>query len=193
MKLLHRVLTEKRFAITIVIVAVVVDVALYALAVLPWSVALANAEQRATAASEALAAADQTLVIARTTVEGKLEADRELQTFYSEILPGGMSDARRITFARLEEAASRNNLVMERRSSSTENDDESRLARLQMTMFLKGDYRDMRSFLSELESGDDFIVIEEISLSQDSVAENTEALTLGLATYFWMEDGENSF
>ena len=62
-----------------------------------------------------------------------------------------------------------------------------------MTMFLKGEYRDMRSFLSELESGDDFIVIEEISLSQDSAAENTEALTLGLATYFWMEDGENSF
>jgi len=193
MKLLHRVLTEKRFAITAVVVAVVVDVALYALAVLPWSVALANAEQRASAASDALAAADQTLVIARTTVEGKLEADRELQTFYSEILPGGMSDARRITFARLEQAASRNNLVMERRSSSTEHDEESRLARLQMTMFLKGEYRDMRSFLSELESGDDFIVIEEISLSQDSAAENTEALTLGLATYFWMEDGENSF
>ena len=82
---------------------------------------------------------------------------------------------------------------MERRSSSTGREEGSRLARLQMTMFLKGDYRDMRRFLSELEAADDFIVIEEISLSQDDAANNTESLTLGLATYYWTENGENAF
>ena len=82
---------------------------------------------------------------------------------------------------------------MERRSSSTDREEGSRLTRLQMTMFLKGDYRDMRRFLSELETADDFIVIEEISLSQDDPAENTEALTLGLATYYWTENDENAF
>tara|TARA_B100001123_G_scaffold324748_1_gene364891 strand:- start:402 stop:590 length:189 start_codon:yes stop_codon:yes gene_type:complete len=61
-----------------------------------------------------------------------------------------------------------------------------------MTMFLKGDYRDMRGFLAELEESDDFIVIEEISLSQDNASENTEALTLGLATYFWAERDEGT-
>ena len=193
MKLMQRIFVEERLAITMVIVVVVVDVALYALVVLPWSVALTNARQRAEIASLALTAAEQALAVARTTVDGKLEADRELQNFYSEILPSDLSDARGITFARLEEAASLNNLLMERRSSSTDHEEGSRLARLQMTMFLKGDYRDMRRFLSELETADDFIVIEEISLSQDDPAENTEALTLGLATYYWTENGEDAF
>ena len=193
MKLMQRIFVEKRLAITIVIIAVVIDIALYALLVLPRSVALTNARQRAEVASSGLIAAEQALATARTTVDGKLDADRELQIFYREILPSDLSDARGITFARLEEAASRNNLLMERRSSSTDREEGSRLARLQMTMFLKGDYRDMRRFLSELETADDFIVIEEISLSQDDAAENTESLTLGLATYYWAENAEDPF
>ncbi len=193
MKLMQRIFVEKRLAITIVIIAVVIDIALYALLVLPRSVALTNARQRAEVASSGLIAAEQALATARTTVDGKLDADRELKIFYREILPSDLSDARGITFARLEEAASRNNLLMERRSSSTDREEGSRLARLQMTMFLKGDYRDMRRFLSELETADDFIVIEEISLSQDDAAENTESLTLGLATYYWAENAEDPF
>ena len=193
MNLLRRIFVEKRLAITIVIVAVVVDIALYALVVFPWSVALTNARTRAEVAGTALIVAEQNLEMARATVDGKLEADRELQTFYREILPSDLSNARGITFARLEEAASLNNLLMERRSSSTDREEGSRLARLQMTMFLKGDYRDMRRFLFELETADDFIVIEEISLSQDDAAENTESLTLGLATYYWTDNGERPF
>lgn len=193
MKLMQRIFVEKRLAITIVIIAVVVDIALYALVVLPGSVALTNARQRAELASSDLIAAEQALAMARTTVDGKLEADRELQNFYREILPSDLSDARGITFARLEEAAAQNNLLMERRSSSIDHEEGSRLVRLRMTMFLKGDYRDMRRFLSELETADDFIVIEEISLSQDDAAENTEALTLGLATYYWTKNGEKPF
>ena len=192
MHLLQRILTEKRWAITVVTVSIVIDLALYALAVLPWSVAVTNARQRVVIANSSLTAAVQARAAAQATVDGKLEADQELQNFYKEILPTDLSEARGITFARLEQAASRNNLVMERRSSSTDHEAGSRLARLQMTMFLKGDYRDMRGFLSDLEASDDFIVIEEISLSQDNASENTEVLTLGLATYFWTADGEGT-
>ena len=192
MSLLQRILSEKRWAITVVIVSVVIDMALYALAVVPWSLAVTNARQRVATASSDLTAAEQARAAAQITVNGKLEADQELQTFYRDILPTDLSDARGITFARLEEAASRNNLVMERRSYSTNHEEGSHLARLQMTMLLKGDYRDMRGFLSDLEGGDDFIVIEEISLSQDNASENTEVLTLGLATYFWTADGEGT-
>ena len=192
MHLLQRILTEKRWAITVVTVSIVIDLALYALAVLPWSVAVTNARQRVVIANSSLTAAVQARAAAQATVDGKLEADQELQNFYKEILPTDLSEARGITFARLEQAASRNNLVMERRSSSTDHEAGSRLARLQMTMFLKGDYRDMRGFLSDLEASDDFIVIEEISLAQDNASENTEALTLGLATYFWIEETGNT-
>ena len=192
MPLVQRIVAEKRWVITVVIISIVIDIALYAFAVLPWSLAVTNARQRAATARSALVVAEEARGAAQITVDGKLEAGRELQTFYREMLPTDLSDARGITFARLEEAASRNNLVMERRNSSTDHEEGSRLARLQMTMFLKGDYRDMRGFLSDLESGEDFIVIEEISLSQDNASENTEALTLGLATYFWTDDGEGT-
>ena len=192
MHLLQRILTEKRWTITVVTVSIVIDLALYALAVFPWSVAVTNARQRVVIANSSLTAAEQARAAAQTTVDGKREADQELQNFYKEILPTDLSEARGITFARLEQAASRNNLVMERRSSSTDHEAGSRLARLQMTMFLKGDYRDMRGFLSDLEASDDFIVIEEISLAQDNASENTEALTLGLATYFWIEETGNT-
>ena len=192
MPLVQRIVAEKRWVITVVVISIVIDIALYAFAVLPWSLAVTNARQRAATARSALVVAEEARGAAQITVDGKLEAGRELQTFYREMLPTDLSDARGITFARLEEAASRNNLVMERRNSSTDHEEGSRLARLQMTMFLKGDYRDMRGFLSDLESGEDFIVIEEISLSQDNASENTEALTLGLATYFWTDDGEGT-
>ena len=54
MTLLQRVVVEKRWAITVVLVSVVIDMVLYGLAVLPWSVALANAQQRAVPAPAAV-------------------------------------------------------------------------------------------------------------------------------------------
>ena len=62
MKLMQRIFVEKRLAITIVIIAVVIDIALYALLVLPRSVALTNARQRAEVASSGLIAAEESNV-----------------------------------------------------------------------------------------------------------------------------------
>ena len=188
MEMIKRVLAEKRLAVTLVVVGLGIDVGLYGLAVYPWSLKVANAETRAAAAAVDREAAMQAFEYARQTLDGKTQADDELRKFYLEILPRDLAGARGITFARLAELASANSLVMERRSASPDRDEESRLARLRITMLLKGDYRDMRRFIYELETAPEFIVIEEVVLSQGDGTDDAEVLNLGLATYFWSED-----
>jgi Tfp pilus assembly protein PilO len=50
---------------------------------------------------------------------------------------------------------------------------------------LTGAYADVRQFLYEVETAEEFVIIEEVSLSQSSVAQGaTLELTLKIATYF---------
>ena len=53
-------------------------------------------------------------------------------------------------------------------------------------MVLAGEYEDIRRFIYELETAPEFILIEEVILSQGDKAEQDLVLTLGVATYFWM-------
>ena len=124
---------------------------------------------------------------ARLTLESKTEADDELRKFYLDVLPRDLAGARGITFARLAVLASANKLVMERRSAAPDREEDSQLARLRITMLLKGDYRDMRRFIYVLETAPEFIVIEEVILSRGDATDDGEVLTLGLATYFWSD------
>lgn len=191
MEIVKRVLVEKRLAVMLVAVGFGIDIGLYTFAVYPWSIKVSNAESRAAMAVASQNAATQAVIVARRTLEGKTEADNELRNFYLDILPRNLAGARGITFARLADLASVNNLVMERRSAAPDQEDGSQLARLRITMLLKGEYRDMRRFIYELETAPEFIVIEEVVLSRGDATDDGEILTLGLATYFWsnVEDG----
>lgn len=191
MEIVKRVLVEKRLAVMLVAVGFGIDIGLYAFAVYPWSVKVASAESRAATAVANQDAATQGVKEARLTLESKTEADDELRKFYLEVLPRDLAGARGITFARLADLASTNKLVMERRSAAPDREEDSQLARLRITMLLKGDYRDMRRFIYELETAPEFIVIEEVILSRGDATDDGEVLTLGLATYFWsdVEDG----
>jgi Tfp pilus assembly protein PilO len=79
---------------------------------------------------------------------------------------------------------------MERRASAPERDEDSRLARLQVSMVLSGAYRDIRRFIHALETAPEFVIIEEIVLSQGNETEIGEVLSLGLSTYYWHGDDE---
>jgi len=191
MDIVKRLLVEKRLAVMLVAVGFGIDIGLYTFAVYPWSIKVSNAESRAATAVASQDDATQAVIVARRTLEGKTEADNELRDFYLDVLPRNLAGARGITFARLADLASVNNLVMERRSAAPDREDGSQLARLRITMLLKGDYRDMRRFIYELETAPEFIVIEEVVLSRGDATDDGEILTLGLATYFWsnVEDG----
>ena len=164
-----------------------VDIGLYAFAVYPGTIRVANAERRADTATQALTRVRQSYAAARATAEDKEQADAELQRFYADILPRDLAGARGITYPRLAALARESNLVMERRSSSPEQDEDSRLARLRTSMTLAGEYRDIRRFIHALETSPEFIVIEEVVLSQGDETDSDLVLTLGVSTFYWAE------
>lgn len=184
MKLVKRVLAEKRLWVGTVAVALAVDVALYLLAVYPWRIRVSNARERTEAADQRLKTVEDSYAAAIATVSGKDRADQELRKFYLDVLPKDLVGARRITYPRLAELAEQANLRHERRSTVAEQDRDSNLGRLRTTMVLAGDYRNIRRFIHELEASPEFIVIEEVVLSQSEGTAAALVLTLGVSTYY---------
>ena len=185
MSLLKRILREKRTLFTIVGLLVASDMGLYVFAVYPWSNKVAEASARADAAEAQLreARADHALV-SQTTAD-KLSADAELQRFYTEVLPPDLAGARNISSPFLARLADDTNLLLERGTTASEKERGSSLARLRTTMVLAGEYEDIRQFIYELETAREFILIEEVILSQGSESDEAIVLTLAVATYFW--------
>ena len=189
MRLVSRVVAEKRVAMTVVAVAVVVAVSLYVMAVYPLTVRVAEARQRQAAAVQFLATARQSYEAARSAMDGKTAASEQLERFYHEILPPDLAGARGITYARLAALASAYDLVMERRSSMSEQDEASDLARLRTTMLLAGEWSDIRQFIAAVEEAPEFVVIQDIVLSQSEEVGASLVLALGVSTYYQTEAG----
>ena len=176
-------------AIMVVVVTVVAAVSLYVLAVYPLTIGAAQARQREAASVQALATAQQGYQAARATMDGKNAASDQLERFYGEILPSDLAGARGITYARLATLASGYDLRMERRSSSSEREEGSNLGRLRMTMLLAGEWVDIRAFIAAVEDAPEFIVIQEIVLSQSEEEGAALGLALGVSTYYRVERG----
>lgn len=190
MTIVRRVVADKRVLVSIVAIAAAVDVGLYALAVYPWQVRVANARERAAAADTRLQAEERSYAVALATMNGKDQADEELRTFYREVLPTDLAGARRITYPRLAALAAETSLRAERRSQEPDQERGSRLARLRTTMVLAGDYRNIRRFIHELETAPEFIVIEDVALAQTEGTDAGVELTLTVSTYYWAERDE---
>ena len=185
MTLLNRILAEKRTFVTVVGAILVVDIALYALAIYPWLTKVSQSESR-TSTAESQIEQGRTAFSAATTVSDiTLLADNELERFYREILPRDLAGARLILSPFLDRLAEESDLVLERSSSVPEKESESLLARLRTTMMLAGEYEDIRRFIYAVETAPEFILIEEVILSKGDEAEEALILTLGLSTYYW--------
>lgn len=180
-----RVFREKRMLIWPLILVLLANVAVFALVVYPLSQKVAAGEQEANAARAALAAARRDHQHAQATVAGKGQADTELAKFYQEVLPPDLSGARRITFLPVEQLAKASNLRTERQTTKSEAIRESTLQKLTQTAVLTGDYRDIRQFIHKLETGPEFIVLENVTLAQALTGnERGITVTLQIATYF---------
>lgn len=189
MRLARRVASEKRMAITVVGVTVILAIGLYALAVYPLTVRVAAARERQAAAVQSLATAQESFQAARVTMEGKSTTSEQMDRFYGEVLPEDLAGARGITYARLAALARDHGLVMSRRSSVAEQIEGSDLARLRSTMLLAGEWDDMRLFMAAVEDAPEFIVIEDISLNQSEEVGASLVLALGLSTFYSVESG----
>jgi hypothetical protein len=178
----RRAIHEKRRVIAPLVIALVANVLLYALAVYPLERKAGTAEQLAQIARAARVAAEREQTLARATLEGKDRADRELEKFYAEVLPGGQAAARRITYLRLARLAREAGLEPGRSTFATQAVRGSTLTRLSTALDLQGDYGAIRRFVYLLETAPEFTIIENVTLASSEGGQLN--LTLALATYY---------
>ncbi|HKB12018.1 MAG TPA: GspMb/PilO family protein [Vicinamibacterales bacterium] len=179
-----RILIEKRAVIIPLAIALIANIAAYALWVYPLGVKSAGAADRAAAATQSVRAAEQDLAAARALVAGKSQAEHELKTFYDDVLPADFASARRLTYATLPSLARKANVkLVQRRNDVERPDKDTRLGVLKIQTQWQGDYESLRRFIYELESDPAFVIIDDVQLAQSDPTKPL-TLTLTLSTYY---------
>jgi len=184
MTLVKRILVEKRALIIPLGLAVILNIAAYALWVYPLGVKSAGAGDRAAAAAQALQAAERDFTAAQNLVAGKTRAEQELATFYDKVLPSDLASARRLTYATLPELAQKSNVkFLDRRIDVEPLKRDAQLGALKIETKFQGDYESVRRFIYELERAPAFVIIDDLTLAQVE-ANKPLMLTLSLSTYY---------
>lgn len=180
---LSRVMREHRTAL--VPLAVVLGINLIALIalVLPLSQRVAAAEQQADATERHRVQAEVDFRRAETLRTAKGRATEDLDTFYRDVLPQNVGAARRILQLKLRQQAAAHDVEYQGGGSTEVELRDSNLLRLTMSMQLGGSYDDIRAFIYDLETSPDFIVIEQVRLSEATQAEGLE-VSMDVSTYY---------
>lgn len=181
----RRVIGEHRRLLLSLTIALIVNLVVYLFAVRPLSDRVANIAQRDAAAAQSLAAARKEHAVATGTLTGKDKASAELSRFYRDVLPRDLAAARGLTHVRVPQIAKQFNV--EWFSSSVPpaaRARESSLVRFTSKMEMAGRYRDVRAFIHTLETAPEFVVIDDVSLSEEDTEGGLLLLTLQLSTYF---------
>jgi len=179
-----RVARDYRLWIVILALGLVATIAALIFVVRPLSVSADATSERAARAAETLAAARADLQAAEQTRDGSAQAAKDLDRFYGEILPADVAAARRLTHLKLSQMARERNVTFQRSAASPEEVRDSSLERLRVSYALAGDYDDIRALIYDIETSPDFLVIENVYLSEGQDAQAPLTLTLELSTYY---------
>ncbi len=181
---LRRIFEDKRRLIVPVAAGLFLNVVLFAGVVYPLGARVRSMEARARAAALELQGAEREAAEAKGITLGRDRTDTALKAFYQDVLPSSHAQARQATFLRLTQLAEQHNLEQSRRSTDPRQERDSSLARLQISMTLRGGYEDIRRFIYQVETGSDFIVIDSIALQQGEEPGAPLTLALALSTYY---------
>jgi Tfp pilus assembly protein PilO len=184
LSLARRVIGERRRLIILLVGAFVINVIVYAAVVYPLSERVANVAQRNEAAEQSLTGAQREHGSATGTLTGKDRASTELTTFYRDVLPANLAGARRLTHLRLAQLARESNLRYERVQAEPIAERGSTLTRLKIGMVLVGSYADMRTFIYQLETAPEFVIIDNVELSEGGTRGGSLEVALQLSTYY---------
>lgn len=183
--LLKRIAREHRRAMLPLLVALIVNLLVYAFVVYPMAQRVANIEESNRIAEADLATATREFQQATGLLTGKDRASRELDTFYTTVLPRDLSGARRLTTLRLQQLARQAELDVESLATDPERRRiGSTLRPLRITLELVGNYSDIREFIHQLEIAPEFVVVDNVTLTEDADESGTLAVTLRLSTYY---------
>lgn len=183
MGLVRRVVAERRRLLIPLSLALFVNAGVYGLFAYPLSQRVANIEQREQAAEQALGSARREYTQASGALTGKARASTELASFYGDVLPQGLSGARRLTYLRLAQLARESGLDLRSSSATLTAPRGSTLMRLGVKMVLSGSWPDVRTFIHALETAPEFVVIDNVELAEGT-EEGSLVLTLALSTYY---------
>jgi len=181
---LRRVLNEYRTFVILLVVALAVNVGVYAAFVYPLAARVADADNRASRADRALREARREFDSAKGVATSKARAEAELKSFYGEVLPANHSAANRQTYLPLAQLARQSNLRVLRRSAGEGRERGSSLDRLRISLVLEGQYEDMRTFVHRLETASEFVIVDDVSIDQGRETQGTLVLTMQLSTYY---------
>ena len=181
---LSRVARDYRLWLIVLLVGLALNLTALTLVVLPLSASADATAARAARATENLQAARADLQAAEQTRDGSAQAARDLDRFYREILPADVGAARRLIHLKLSQMARERDVRFQRSAASPEELRGSTLERLRVSYALAGDYDDIRSLIYDIETAPDFLVIENVFLSEGENEQAPLTLTLELSTYF---------
>jgi hypothetical protein len=190
---LVRVAREKRPLLLPLVIALIINAAVAGLLVFPMSRRVADTASEQTAAAAALRAAEQECASVTAAVKQQQAADASLARFYTEVLPADMSSARRQTYLKLAQLADSAGLRIQRRVESVQEPKalvmgpNEVLTRFETAMVLRGDYDGVRQFINEIETGDEFMAIDTISLSEGIDPGSPLVLSMVMSTYYRTE------
>ena len=183
-RLVQRVIQEHRRTVYLLAAAFLANVLIYAFIVYPLSQRVANVEQSTASAERALAAARAEHAKASGTLTGKDRASKELTTFYSSVVAQDMAGARRLTYGRLRRLAEQSHLNYERAKYEPVTERGSSLTKFKAGMELEGTWADIRTFIHAIETAPEFVVIDDVNLSEAANGSNALRVSVQLSTYF---------
>jgi len=166
MSLWRRVYEERKSVVLPLLILLGVNVAVFAGVVLPLDQRVTAAENARDEARFALANAQLRHRQAKDALSGREQADRDLRTFYQNVLPRDQATATRATNVWLAQAAKADGVRFMSSAASQNAVRESRLSQASATVSLLGLYPNIRKFLHAVESAEEFIIIERVELSE---------------------------
>ena len=181
---LSRVITDHRHWLAPVGIVLAINLVVLVGVVLPLRQSVQSGASRAEASAQQLREALAELKNAEATRDGQAQAATDLDRFYASVLPADFNTARRVTHLKLAQMARSHDVMFQSGAATPESLRNSTLERLSVSYQLAGDWDDIRQFIYELETGPDFVVIDNVALAEGSEANAPLALTLEMSTYY---------
>lgn len=180
---MQRVIAEHRRWLIPAGMLLALNVVVLVVAVLPLRQSVQAGASRADASTAALNEARAELRRAEATRDGQSQAGKDLDRFYAEVLPKDFVTARRVLHIKLQQLARTHDVTFISGAATGEVVRDSTLKRLHVNYALSGDWDDIRQFIYEIETGSDFVVIDNMQLAEGEV-NGPLSLTVDLSTYY---------
>lgn len=193
MTLWRRVLVERRAVVLPLVVVLLANVAAYVLLVLPLEHSVTSAASESVQALGDLARARREATDAKNARTSSVQADDELQKFYSGVLATTFAQARDVADFWLDRTAREAGVTKKGSEYDYDTVKDSRLVRVKGTVSLEGSYGNIRRFLYAAETAKEFIVIEKVELAESGNSiggGDTLGLKLNLSTYYVAADSK---